>query len=268
MSSTTVLDICGRRRSPATLPSFHRGQPPRNKGQIYAADPPTVDEIIAVSCAAGNSPEGVHPPWERRQAPRGRNGSLGLVAPRTVARAPQRRTGRPAVLRDARSDTKSAVRASRDQSPTAPDGVSSRRTPSIRTAPAPACACGRDVSGGDLADRDPAPARSRRSRDPIPVSPRYRQHRDHPGCASTPRADDPCQQTARTRPLTASHGVTSSGVRPRYSLPHARPAPQRAPAASPSTAHSLSSLPLGALGTLSGARIGVRRCDQQHVARQ
>ena len=59
MSSTTLLDICGRRRSPATLPSFHRGQPPRNKGQIYAADPPTVDEIIAVMRAAGNSPEGV-----------------------------------------------------------------------------------------------------------------------------------------------------------------------------------------------------------------
>ena len=153
MSSTTLLDICGRRRSPATLPSFHRGQPPRNKGQVYAADPPTVDEIIAVMRGAGNSPEGVRlcgvivvlwraglrisealalsetdldrrsrrfvdPPWERRQAPRGRNGSLGLVAPRTVARAPQRPTGRPAVLRDARSDTRSAVRASRDQSPT------------------------------------------------------------------------------------------------------------------------------------------------------
>ena len=59
MSSTTLLDICGRRRSPATLPSFHRGQPPRNKGQVYAADPPTVDEIIAVMRAAGNSPEGV-----------------------------------------------------------------------------------------------------------------------------------------------------------------------------------------------------------------
>jgi hypothetical protein len=48
MPSTTLLDACGRRRSPATLSSFHQGRPPRNKGQRYPADPPTVEEIIAV----------------------------------------------------------------------------------------------------------------------------------------------------------------------------------------------------------------------------
>lgn len=41
MSSTTPLDICGRRRSPATLHDFHEGRPPRNKGLRYPADPPT-----------------------------------------------------------------------------------------------------------------------------------------------------------------------------------------------------------------------------------
>jgi hypothetical protein len=43
-----VVDVAGRRRSPATLPDFHAGRAPGNKGRRYAADPPTVDEIIAV----------------------------------------------------------------------------------------------------------------------------------------------------------------------------------------------------------------------------
>jgi len=53
MPSTMLLDACGRRRSPATLSSFHHGRPPRNKDQRYPADPPTVEEIIAVMHAAG-----------------------------------------------------------------------------------------------------------------------------------------------------------------------------------------------------------------------
>jgi site-specific recombinase XerD len=43
-----LLDAAGRRRSPATAPGFHAGKAPRNKGQRYPADPPPVDEIIAV----------------------------------------------------------------------------------------------------------------------------------------------------------------------------------------------------------------------------
>src|SRR3954451_24177989 len=42
------LDAAGRRRSPATLPGYHAGRPPRNKGMRYPADPPTIDEIVAV----------------------------------------------------------------------------------------------------------------------------------------------------------------------------------------------------------------------------
>lgn len=59
MPSTTSLDICGRRRSPATLSSFHQGRPPRNKGQRYPADPPTVEEIIAVMHAAGDDADAI-----------------------------------------------------------------------------------------------------------------------------------------------------------------------------------------------------------------
>jgi integrase len=48
MTVLSVFDAAGRRRSPATLPGYHAGRPPRNKGLRYPADPPTVDEIIAV----------------------------------------------------------------------------------------------------------------------------------------------------------------------------------------------------------------------------
>jgi integrase len=43
-----LLDAAGRRRSPATMPGYHSGRPPGNKGMRYPADPPTVDEIVAV----------------------------------------------------------------------------------------------------------------------------------------------------------------------------------------------------------------------------
>ena len=48
MESTQLVDCAGRRRSPATLPGYHRGRPPRNKGLRFPADPPTVEEIISV----------------------------------------------------------------------------------------------------------------------------------------------------------------------------------------------------------------------------
>jgi integrase len=55
---SAVLDSAGRRRSPATLPGFHVGRPPRNKGIRYPADPPTVEEIIAVMRQAGDNRHG------------------------------------------------------------------------------------------------------------------------------------------------------------------------------------------------------------------
>jgi hypothetical protein len=45
MTVSAVLDAAGRRRSPATMPGYHAGRPPRNKGRVYPADPPTVEEI-------------------------------------------------------------------------------------------------------------------------------------------------------------------------------------------------------------------------------
>jgi hypothetical protein len=53
-----LLDRAGRRRSPATMPGFHAGRPPRNKGVRYPADPPKVEEIIAVMRTAGDDAHG------------------------------------------------------------------------------------------------------------------------------------------------------------------------------------------------------------------
>jgi hypothetical protein len=41
------------------MPGFHRGCPPRNKGMQYPADPPTVEEIVAVMRKAGDKPHGL-----------------------------------------------------------------------------------------------------------------------------------------------------------------------------------------------------------------
>jgi integrase len=50
------LDAAGRPRSPAAMPGYLAGRPPRNKGLRYPADPPRVEEIVAVSAAG----PGVH----------------------------------------------------------------------------------------------------------------------------------------------------------------------------------------------------------------
>ena len=53
---STVLR--GHRWSPplaATLPGYHAGRPPRNKGLRYPADPPRVEEIVAIMRRAGRA---------------------------------------------------------------------------------------------------------------------------------------------------------------------------------------------------------------------
>jgi Phage integrase family len=55
MNDSPLLDAAGRCRSPATMPGFHRGRPPRNRGLRYPADPPPVEEVVAVMRLAGAS---------------------------------------------------------------------------------------------------------------------------------------------------------------------------------------------------------------------
>jgi site-specific recombinase XerD len=56
--SVELLDAAGRRRSPATCPGYRCGCVPRNKGRRYPADPPRVEEIIAVMRIAGERVHG------------------------------------------------------------------------------------------------------------------------------------------------------------------------------------------------------------------
>jgi integrase len=58
MNALTMVDVAGRRRSPAAMPGYHDGRPPRNKGLRYPADPPRVEEIIAVMRHAGPGAHG------------------------------------------------------------------------------------------------------------------------------------------------------------------------------------------------------------------
>jgi integrase len=55
---SVLLDVAGHRRSPATMPGYHRGRSPRNKGERYPADPPTVEEIVEVMRAVGDRADG------------------------------------------------------------------------------------------------------------------------------------------------------------------------------------------------------------------
>ena len=59
MTALALHDAAGRRRSPATMPGYHAGRPPRNKGLRYPADPPSVEEIVAVMRQAGTTTQGL-----------------------------------------------------------------------------------------------------------------------------------------------------------------------------------------------------------------
>jgi integrase len=55
---SALYDAAGHPRSPVTMPGFHEGRAPRNKGRRYPADPPTVEEIIVVMRQAGRGADG------------------------------------------------------------------------------------------------------------------------------------------------------------------------------------------------------------------
>ena len=55
---SVLLDLTGHPRSPATMPGYHRGRPPRNKGEHYPADPPTVEEVVAVMRSVSDRADG------------------------------------------------------------------------------------------------------------------------------------------------------------------------------------------------------------------
>jgi hypothetical protein len=171
-----LLDAAGRRRSPATLPGFHAGRPPRNKGVRYPADPPTVEEIVAVMRAAGERAHGhrlrglivalwraglrirstgthrgrpgptpwlaARPPRQGRQTTRGRHGRMGLGTAPALGRRSHRATHWPAVLRHERHNTRTTVVKRRRARRAAPGRRACRRASTLcpaRVAPRPRC---------------------------------------------------------------------------------------------------------------------------------
>jgi hypothetical protein len=62
MTDPVVLDAAGRRRPPATMPGFHCGRVPQNKGLRYPADPPAIEEIVAVMRQAADTTHGLRTP--------------------------------------------------------------------------------------------------------------------------------------------------------------------------------------------------------------
>ncbi len=196
MSAQPLFDAAGRPRSPATLPGYHAGRPPRNKGQRYPADPPTVDEIVAVMRRAGDGRHGrrmrglivvlwraglrIHEALaldetdldERRGSVLVRHGkddrrrevgmnSWGLVGPPRLGPRSDLACARAAVLRDRRTDPRARLVRQCGPGRAAPPGRSGWGAATVRAAPAAARACGRVAARGDPAAADPAPARTR-----------------------------------------------------------------------------------------------------------
>ena len=58
MTVSAVLDAAGGGARPRRMPGYHAGRPPRNKGRLYPADPPTVEEIVAVMREASDDRHG------------------------------------------------------------------------------------------------------------------------------------------------------------------------------------------------------------------
>ena len=59
MSDPVLFDAAGRPRSKVTLPGYLAGRAPHNKGMSYPADPPRVEEIVAVMRQAGEDRHGL-----------------------------------------------------------------------------------------------------------------------------------------------------------------------------------------------------------------
>ena len=59
MPASDLLDVTGRRRSPAATAGFLCGRVPPNKGRQYPPDPPRPEEIILVMRQAGQTRHGL-----------------------------------------------------------------------------------------------------------------------------------------------------------------------------------------------------------------
>jgi hypothetical protein len=230
MTTMSVLDAAGRRRSPATMPGYHAGRPPRNKGIRYPADPPTVEEIVAVMRHAPDDRHGwrvramIVVLWRAglriqealalaehdldvrrgsvlvRSGKGGRRREVGMddwgweqVGPWLTARA---ELGRAAVLHHRWPHAWTAVvgRSRPLRIPSA--GRRGRDQAQVRAASAAPRARARARARGRAAEHHPAPARAYQPRHHVDLTPGDRSGGDHHGRAHAPGADDLRQRRA------------------------------------------------------------------------
>ncbi len=214
MEPVVLLDAAGRRRSAATLPGHLRGQVPRNKGMRYPPDPPTVEEIVLVMRHAGDRTHGLRlrglivVMWRTGlrisetlaltesdlDADRGailvrhgkgdKRGEVGmdqwgweLLRAWLAYRGADPR--RAAVLLHRRAHARAAPDDDERASTAAAHSREGRRAATLRCASAASRARGRDGARGRAAERHPAPAWARQSRDHVRLPGGNRQRRKH-----------------------------------------------------------------------------------------
>ena len=222
---SVLLDVAGHHRSPATMPGYHRGRPPRNKGEQYPADPPTVDEIVAVMSAVGDRADGhrlralVVLLWRAglrisealslqesdldrtrgavlvRRGKGGRRREVGMDRwawdpARLLARDPPRASDRRIAVRDPRTDRRTTLGSVGRAKTVASHGRSRRRETAVRATPTATRPRGRDGARRCPAGRDPAATRTRAPwhHEHLPAG--HRQQRDHRHRARTAVSDD------------------------------------------------------------------------------
>jgi integrase len=222
---SVLLDIAGHRRSPATMPGYHRGRTPRNKGEQYPADPPTVEEIIAVMRNVGDRCDGrrlralIVLLWRAglrisealalqesdldrsrgavlvRRGKGGKRREVGMdrwaweqLGPWLEVR--QQLPNRGALVCDPRPDRGQALGSLGRAQTVASCGRDRWSQASVRATPAPTRPRGRDGARGRTARRDSAPARTRQPRHHQHLPPRHRQQRDHQHRPRTALADN------------------------------------------------------------------------------
>ena len=193
---SVLLDVAGHRRSPATMPGYHRGRPPRNKGEQYPADPPTVEEIVAVMRAVGDRADGhrlralivllwraglrISEALSLQESDLDR--TRGAVLVRRGKGGKRREVGmdrwawdqldpwleirrelpdRRAAVRDPRTDRRTTLGSVGRAQTVASRGRGRRRETAVRATPAAARARGRDGARRRPARRDPAATRTR-----------------------------------------------------------------------------------------------------------
>ena len=250
MQSIPLLDDAGRRRSPATLSSFHKGLPPRNKGLRHPPDPPTVEEITAVMHAAGDDPDGLRLRGVIVVLWRAGLRISDVLALTETDLDPDRgallvRRGKGGKRREVgmdRWDGHSSNHGSRLRArlpvgalfcvlrgptrgrPCAPAGIRGQlhrtaQAAGVRRRFAPhqlrhAHAVEMSREGVPTA-RHPTTARTRRPRHHLRVSPWDRQHGDHPRGSRETRPDDSGQRPPRDPPLNQVARSTNVSLRPR-----------------------------------------------------